>query len=216
MKTLDRRGFLTTAGGAAIGALAAGGGVVLGADGTAGSPSRGPVAFDGPHQAGIATPAQDRLHFAAFDLAPDVRAADLRGMLDDWTAAASRMTAGLPAQAPASTAAAPPTDTGEADDLPASRLTITFGFGSSLFEPRGRLGVGAQRPRLLAPLPALPGDELDPASSASRRALRTRRSPSTPCATWRGSGAGSWSRAGRSSASAGRRAPRSASRRRAT
>ena len=29
------------------------------------------IPFYGPHQAGIATPAQDRLHFAAFDLVTD-------------------------------------------------------------------------------------------------------------------------------------------------
>jgi len=34
-----------------------------------------PVAFYGRHQAGIATPAQDRLHFAAFDVVVDDRAA---------------------------------------------------------------------------------------------------------------------------------------------
>ena len=43
---------------------------------------------------------------------------------------------------------APPDDTGEALGLPASSLTITFGFGPTLFELDGvdRYGIAAQRP----------------------------------------------------------------------
>jgi deferrochelatase/peroxidase EfeB len=65
------------------------------------------------------------------------------------------------------TPVAPPTDTGEADDLPPARLTVTFGFGPTLFERGGedRFGLAAQRPAALRPLPPLPGDELDPARS---------------------------------------------------
>ena len=40
--------------------------------------------FYGDHQAGIVTPAQDRLHFAAFDVTTDSRA-ELIGLLQDWT-----------------------------------------------------------------------------------------------------------------------------------
>jgi len=49
--------------------------------------------FDGAHQAGIVTPAQDRLHFAAFDIVTDDRT-ELQAMLQEWTAAARRMTRG--------------------------------------------------------------------------------------------------------------------------
>ena len=41
--------------------------------------------FHGRHQAGIATPAQDRLHFAAFDVEEGLRADDLRGLLREWS-----------------------------------------------------------------------------------------------------------------------------------
>ena len=52
------------------------------------------VPFHGEHQAGIITAAQDRLHFAAFDLITESRAA-LVSLLSDWTTAAEAMTAGL-------------------------------------------------------------------------------------------------------------------------
>lgn len=116
------------------------------------------VAFDGVHQAGIATPAQDRLVFAAFDVAGT--RAELAGLLADWTAAARAMTAGLPVGGDLPPAA-PPADTGEARDLDPSRLTLTVGFGPSLFD--GRFGLAARRPAALEALPPLPGDTLDPA-----------------------------------------------------
>src|SRR4029077_19417933 len=59
---------------------------------------------------------------------------------------------------------APPDDTGETVGLLPSSLTVTFGFGPSLFEKPG-LGLGGKRPAARAPLPPLPGDELDPAES---------------------------------------------------
>ena len=120
-----------------------------------------PVPFYGEHQAGIATPAQDRLAFAAFDVTdPDPRAVQV--MLGTWAAAAARMAGGL-AIGPVETAPqAPPVDTGEAAGLGAARLTVTVGFGPGMFDRR--FGLAAQRPAALADLPALPGDgSLDPA-----------------------------------------------------
>ena len=53
---------------------------------------------------------------------------------------------------------------GAAVDLPTSHLTITFGFGPSLFEKNGvdRYGIAAQRPEALADLPRFAGDQLVP------------------------------------------------------
>jgi deferrochelatase/peroxidase EfeB len=116
------------------------------------------IAFHGPHQAGIVTPAQDRLHMAAFDVVPGVSRDELRDMLRDWTAASERMVKGAPVGA-VDNLLAPPIDTGEAAGLPPARLTVTFGFGPSLFD---RFGLKHQRPGPLRPLEALPGDELDP------------------------------------------------------
>jgi deferrochelatase/peroxidase EfeB len=63
---------------------------------------------------------------------------------------------------------APPDDTGEAIGLPASGLTLTIGFGPTLFtdaDGADRFGIAARRPEPLQELPAFPGDELDPAIS---------------------------------------------------
>ncbi len=56
---------------------------------------------------------------------------------------------------------APPSDTGEAVGLDAANLTLTVGFGPSLFDDR--FGLAGSRPAALADLPAFPGDTLDPA-----------------------------------------------------
>ena len=75
---LSRRGLLGLAGAGIVGV-----GMGVAADrviGAATSPSSGAAAsypFYGDHQPGIVTPAQDRLHFAAFDVS-DISAAQLR------------------------------------------------------------------------------------------------------------------------------------------
>ena len=125
--------------------------------------------FYGEHQAGITTPAQDRLHFAAFDVTTSSRA-DLVELLQDWTAAAARMTQGEGAGAYGPTSGpydAPPDDTGEAIGLPASGLTLTFGFGPSLFRESGRdrFGLAARQPAALRRLPLFPGDNLEESRS---------------------------------------------------
>jgi deferrochelatase/peroxidase EfeB len=119
-------------------------------------------AFYGSHQAGIATPAQDKLAFAAFDVTSSA-VDDLQAMLGAWAAAASRMTAGLPVGSVETLPQSPPVDTGEALGLPPASLTITVGFGPTLFDDR--FGLESRRPAALADLPALPGDALDPTRS---------------------------------------------------
>jgi deferrochelatase/peroxidase EfeB len=113
------------------------------------------VEFYGEHQAGIATPAQDRLAFAAFDVT-STSANDLQVMLGTWAAAAAQMAKGLPVGAVDTSPNSPPIDTGEADGLTAANLTITVGFGPTLFDER--FGLANKRPAALAPLPTLPGD----------------------------------------------------------
>jgi deferrochelatase/peroxidase EfeB len=113
--------------------------------------------FYGEHQAGIATPAQDRLAFAAFDVTTTDRTA-LQTTLAQWAAAAAQMTKGLPIGAVETAPDNPPIDTGEALGLPASALTVTVGFGPSLFDDR--FGLAHRRPAALNELPPLPGDAL--------------------------------------------------------
>jgi deferrochelatase/peroxidase EfeB len=165
MSPLTRRRLLTSAGAGAAGlGLGAAGGFLVGQESAdASGAGTGSVPFHGGHQAGIATPAQDRLHFAAFDLLsedPD----ELRELLREWTAAAAEATAGEMVGEVNDVPLAPPDDTGETVGLLPSSLTVTFGFGPSLFEKRG-LGLVGRRPAGLKPLPPLPGDQLDPAAS---------------------------------------------------
>ncbi|MFE6522704.1 iron uptake transporter deferrochelatase/peroxidase subunit [Streptomyces sp. NPDC057794] len=162
----SRRSLLGWGGaGLALGAAAAGGAVALArTDEDAATPAAGTaIPFHGPHQAGIATPVQDRLHFAAFDVTTGDRAA-LVGLLKDWTEAARRMTAGraVGEGAYGGLPEAPPDDTGEALGLQPSRLTLTIGFGPSLFT---RFGLAGRRPEALVDLPKFAGDNLDRARS---------------------------------------------------
>ncbi|MDA3624178.1 iron uptake transporter deferrochelatase/peroxidase subunit [Saccharopolyspora oryzae] len=156
-----RRLFGMTGGALAIAGAGAGAGYFTGRQG---EPAQ-VEPFRGAHQAGITTPAQDRMHFVAFDVTTTDRG-ELVDLLREWTQAAERMTAGLEAVengAVGGVAEAPPGDTGEALDLPASSLTLTIGFGPSLFD--GRFGLADRRPPALADLPHFPGDNLDPARS---------------------------------------------------
>jgi len=174
---LSRRRLLGWAGAGTAGVLAAGatGGVIgrTTAVETAASSGPGPdaaVPFTGQHQAGIVTPAQDRLHFVAFDVTTDSRD-ELVELLQAWTDAARRMTAGRdagPVGAVDGERFAPPDDTGEAIGLPPSGLTLTVGFGPTLFETSDgtdRFGLAARRPAPLVELPPFAGDQLDPAIS---------------------------------------------------
>jgi deferrochelatase/peroxidase EfeB len=74
------------------------------------------------------------------------------------------MCAGHPVGAVGSEAADSPEDTGEAFGLPAERLTVTVGFGPTLFQRGGedRFGLARLRPDALADVPPMPGDRLDP------------------------------------------------------
>jgi deferrochelatase/peroxidase EfeB len=167
---LSRRRLFGIAGaGAAVAGVGAAAGVLgsrsLASDQPVEQAAAASVPFRGPHQAGIVTPAQDRMHFVAFDVTTTDRA-ELVSMLRDWTAAAERMTAGqeaVPNGAVGGSEHAPPADTGEALGLPASALTLTIGFGPSLFDDR--FGLSKLRPPALIDLPHFRADQLDPARS---------------------------------------------------
>ncbi len=165
----SRRKLFGAAGVTAAVVGAAGAGALAGRASAASAADHGldkPVPFRGEHQAGIVTPAQDRMHFAAFDVTTDSKA-DLIAMLKEWTAMAERMTAGhetVPDGAVGLNPYAPPADTGEALGLPASQLTLTIGFGPSFFVKDGkeRFGLGGQKPALLENLPKFPNETMDP------------------------------------------------------
>jgi deferrochelatase/peroxidase EfeB len=166
--------MLTVGGAGVAGAVAAGAAGAWARDAVADDgPAAGAgaaVAFHGEHQAGITTPAQDRLHFVAFDVTTGNRA-DLVDLLKEWTRAAARMAAGRdagPVGAVAGVPEAPPDDTGEALGLPPSGLTLTVGFGPALFrdrDGRDRFGIAGRKPAALADLPHFPGDAIEAAIS---------------------------------------------------
>lgn len=169
---LSRRGLLGLALGGGAASLAVGlgtglaGGVALGRA-RAAEDAEHAYSFFGAHQAGITTPVQEHLHFAAFDMMPRTDRDDLVTLLQDWSYAASRLTQGLEVSATGAVggdAEVPPDDTGEALGLPAAGLTITIGFGPSLFENEDgdRYGIAARRPASLERLPAFLGDDLVP------------------------------------------------------
>jgi deferrochelatase/peroxidase EfeB len=120
------------------------------------------VPFYGAQQAGIATAAQDYLNFAAFDVTSEA-VEDLREILEQWTAAALALTSGKPYQPGSQELSQPPVDPDEALGIGPARLTITIGFGPSLFGSPGadRFGLASRRPALLQPLPPFSGDSLE-------------------------------------------------------
>jgi len=180
---MDRRKALGLAGAGALGAAALGAVAGRALDGSAGEHAAagpGPAAavpFYGANQAGIVTPMQDHLHFVAFDVITSKREA-LVEMLQNWTYAAARMTAGQEAGALGAVGGppeAPPEDTGEALDLPAAGLTLTIGFGPTLFRDasgQDRFGLAAKAPAALAALPKFPGETLDPGISGGDLAVQ--------------------------------------------
>jgi deferrochelatase/peroxidase EfeB len=164
MAPITRRNLLTSAGVGAAGIGLGASGYLIGQEAAEASESgTGTVPFYGEHQAGIATPAQDRLHFAAFDLISEDRE-ELREMLREWSRAAAEITQGELIGDANDLQVAPPEDTGETVGILPSNLTVTFGFGPSLFERLG-LGLAGSRPAALQPIPPLPADELNGAES---------------------------------------------------
>jgi deferrochelatase/peroxidase EfeB len=157
MPRLDRRSLLGVVGAGSAAGVA---GWALGSHEEAAASDQHP--FHGTRQAGIVTPAQDRLYFAAFDVVVEERDA-LVDLLRRWTRAAALLTGGRPV-GESDDATLAPVDTGEAAGLPAARLTLTFGVGRSLFQDargRDRFGLADRLPDALRPLPHFAGDDLD-------------------------------------------------------
>jgi deferrochelatase/peroxidase EfeB len=180
MSPLDRRAFLTRsavllgAGGVGgVGAIARAGARAPDANAAAPAPSateewevsqaqlgeREP--FDGPHQAGILTPAPAQATFAALDsIAPD------RQTLEETLRALSQRARELTVGGPIALLEedAPPADSGTLGPVnDPDVLSVTIAFGATLFD--GRYGLAAQRPRELIAMPTFAIDDLDPAQS---------------------------------------------------
>lgn len=117
-----------------------------------GSVGSSAVPFNGVHQAGITTSAQAVGHLVAFDLVAGADKSASAALLRRWSTAAEAMMAGR----------APEGDDQIALDAGPCSLTVTFGFGASLFP---KLGLASRVPQALVPIPAFTSDALDPALS---------------------------------------------------
>lgn len=168
---ISRRTLLTGLGITGLGAAVTGTGVLAGCS-TEKTAEPATVPFRGQHQAGITTAMQDHLHIAAFDVKTTDRE-QLRNLLIRWTEMAERMCKGEEAVEDGALSdldTTPdhrtkdlytvPSDTGEALGHTPGSLTITIGFGPSLFDDR--FGLSDRKPRELEPFPKFPGDLLVP------------------------------------------------------
>jgi deferrochelatase/peroxidase EfeB len=162
---LSRRRFLqgTTAG--VAGTALAGGLIAAGAHadaaaattpGAAAVPESWP--FHGEHQQGVFTTQQDAAVFAAFDVTAAGRSG-LASLLKTLTDRVRFLTVGgTPVDLGP---AAPPADSEILGPVvPADGLTVTVGFGSSLFDDR--FGLADRKPVKLKEMTSFPNDSLDP------------------------------------------------------
>jgi deferrochelatase/peroxidase EfeB len=157
--TMNRRNLLRGAavGSAVVLTAAVAETAVDGADRTAGV--RTSYDFEGAHQAGILQPRQAAAAFLAMDGVVDSKA-ELAEAMRALTDRARFLTSG--GTPPQMGNTAPPADSGVlGPDVPTSGLTMTFGFGSSVFDER--FGLADQKPARLRPMDTFEDDNLDPA-----------------------------------------------------
>ncbi|WP_433945359.1 iron uptake transporter deferrochelatase/peroxidase subunit [Paenibacillus sp. SN-8-1] len=170
-QSVSRRDFLKlsaiagtgiTLGAAGMGAIM---GIVKPENGKVAALSDDRISLYGQHQAGIITPQQTYMYLASFHLTGNDRSSVIR-LFRDWTKFCDLSTAGGTMKTGDNTLL-PPNDTGETLDLPAARLTITFGFGPTFFREEGkdRFGIAAKAPRYLKDIPRMPRENLDPSLS---------------------------------------------------
>ncbi|HWH09790.1 MAG TPA: Dyp-type peroxidase [Solirubrobacteraceae bacterium] len=177
MTRLDRRAFVTRSA-AVLGAAALGAGADEAIDGRGASrrAQLGPAALDeqgqraalsisvpftGAHQAGVLTPAQAQATLVALDAIAADRLT-LQEALMALGTRANQLAAGD--VNPLLEIDDPPADSGILGPTNApDGLTVTVGFGASLFD--GRFGLAAQRPLHLTRMPSFPTDDLDPAQT---------------------------------------------------
>ncbi|GAB3867768.1 iron uptake transporter deferrochelatase/peroxidase subunit [Nocardioides maradonensis] len=173
MSGLSRRTLFAGAGGGLALGAAAGYGVASATEPDAGD-SGNVIDLDrsfafyapaaGGHQAGIETPPQRHSVLMTFDIVDGTTRTDLQVLFARWSSAIAQLMQGKPVgSVQPDRPGAVPDDTGEAYDLAAAGLTVTFGLGPGVFDDR--FGLAGKRPAKLKELPALPSDTLEPALS---------------------------------------------------
>lgn len=159
MPEVSRRGFF--GGLIAAGVVTGSSGFLLGAGSNSTQAAETRYSIYGDKQAGVTTPAQNHLYLLAFDIV-DITRSELKDLLKRWTIMSSALMAGTLNDVPQNFEA-PPRDTGEALLAGGSALTITFGFGPSLFstaEGEDRFGFASLIPSELRQLPQLARDAI--------------------------------------------------------
>ncbi len=117
--------------------------------------------YDQVHQVGIRTPPQRHCVYMTFNLTAGATQQSLQVLLARWSAAISQLVQGKSiGPIEPSRPDAVSVDTGEASGLAPASLTVTVGLGPGVFDDR--FGLAAKRPALLANLPRIPGDVLQP------------------------------------------------------
>lgn len=115
------------------------------------------------HQPGV-TGSQQNLQAVAFDMSDAATRDDLVALLKTWTKYSENLCDGFPVDEPRSDKNASPLDSGETYDLGAAGLTVSLGFGATLFQASDgtdRYGLAAVRPeRLDYTMPHFSGDQL--------------------------------------------------------
>ena len=164
---ITRRGLITGGLGAAAAAAVVGAGGVLSgcttgsADGSTVDLTSSIPFYDQKHPAGIHTPHHQRhVTFLTFDMAEGTTKDDLKQLLATWSAAAATMMQGKTlGKIEGNHGHGMTKENGEALDLGPSSLSITFGFGPSLFDER--FGLEEFKPKQLEPLPRIVSDPVD-------------------------------------------------------
>jgi deferrochelatase/peroxidase EfeB len=126
--------------------------------------------YTGGHQAGIETPQQRHTVFMTFDLTTASKQ-ELQVLLARWSAAIAQLQAGLPVGSVEPTSpSGVPADTGEGYNIGPAALTVTVGLGPGVFDQR--FGLADKKPKLLADLPQLPSDRLEPSLTGGDLSLQ--------------------------------------------
>jgi deferrochelatase/peroxidase EfeB len=177
--TPSRRIFLKGAVSGAAGTALAGGVLIGGAHADADAATSGDTVteeaaytFHGPNQSGILTPPpsakQAASIVAAFDVVSTSKS-ELTALLQTLTSVSRTLTTGGPL--PTLGISAPPADSDVlGPSMPADGLTITVGFGASLFD--GRFGLASRKPLKLTEMTAFPNDALESAYTGGDLSLQ--------------------------------------------
>jgi deferrochelatase/peroxidase EfeB len=151
-----------------------GAGVLLGASGLTGvltavganpfvdddPTAKNKVNFYGKYQSGILTKNPQHVYFVSLNCTAKSKQ-ELKEMLQLWTQYSVKLMNSQLVEPNSANLLLPTADTGEAEGLDASNLTLTYGVGPSLFK-KPELGLQSKKPAELKDLPHFPKDQLDP------------------------------------------------------